>query len=136
MKKPEICGIHHLSIKATNKEDYEKAYDFYNNILALPVAMKWGPEGCPKNVMFSTGGGFVELLFQDQPKEAGYGSIKHLAFEVKNTDECVNAIIENGYKVTVYPKDVTLNCEPPMRIRIAFCIGPMGEEIEFFQIYR
>jgi glyoxylase I family protein len=30
------------------------------------------------------------------------------------------------------PKDIVIASEPPYPARIGFCIGPVGEEVEFF----
>jgi glyoxylase I family protein len=38
-----------------------------------------------------------------------------------------------GGEITVEPKDVEIPSAPPVKARIAFCKGPDGESIEFFQ---
>ena len=35
--------------------------------------------------------------------------------------------------IAVEPKDITIASQPPLPARIAFAVGPCGEEIEFFQ---
>ena len=37
-----------------------------------------------------------------------------------------------GYKITMEPTDIVIGSTPPYPARIAFCIGPVGEELEFF----
>ena len=37
-----------------------------------------------------------------------------------------------GYEVFVEPKDIEIQSDPKFPARIAFCRGPLGEEIEFF----
>ena len=61
-----------------------------------------------------------------------YTSIRHFAFAVENTDACVEAVRTAGYEVFVEPKDIEIASEIPFPARIAFCRGPVGEEIEFF----
>ena len=39
-----IKGIHHVSMKCSSTEEYEKTIDFYKNILEIPVAREW-PDG-------------------------------------------------------------------------------------------
>lgn len=34
--------------------------------------------------------------------------------------------------LVVAPKDIVISSQPPYPARIAFCKGPLGEEIEFF----
>ena len=51
-------------------------------------------------------------------------------------DDCAAALElarKLGAEVTVETRDVTLKCDPPMPIRIAFFKGPDGELIELFQ---
>ena len=38
-----------------------------------------------------------------------------------------------GYEVFLGPKELLIPSEPPLSARIAFCRGPLGEEIEFFR---
>ena len=37
-----------------------------------------------------------------------------------------------GYEVFMKPCDKEIPSDPPYPIRVAFCHGPLGEEIEFF----
>ena len=37
-----------------------------------------------------------------------------------------------GYEVIVEPNDKVIESMPAYPIRMAFCIGPLGEQIEFF----
>ena len=43
-----------------------------------------------------------------------------------------NALKDAGYEVFMEPTDKTIPSEIPYPIRVAFCYGPIGEEIEFF----
>ena len=43
------------------------------------------------------------------------------------------AVRAAGYRVFVGPKDIIIGSEPPVRARMAFCYGPLGEEIELFR---
>lgn len=45
----------------------------------------------------------------------------------------VEAARAAGAEITVEPKDVVVSQSPATPIRIAFCKGPDGEIIEFFQ---
>ena len=47
-------------------------------------------------------------------------------------DGLADRIRDAGYTVFVGPRDVTIPSEPPFPIRMAFCTGPLGEEIELF----
>ncbi|MEZ5276703.1 MAG: hypothetical protein R3F07_10015 [Opitutaceae bacterium] len=52
------------------------------------------------------------------------------------TDDC-DAALERaraaGAKVTIEPKSIDIQSTPPTPVRIAFCEGPEGAVIEFFQ---
>lgn len=122
-----IKGIHHISLKCCNQEEFKKVVDFYENILQMPVARSWA-----EGIMFDTGSGIIEIFAngQDSPNQ---GVIRHFAFATDDALSCIAKVREAGYKVIAEPKDVVINSEPPLPIRVAFCIGPLGEEIEFFE---
>ena len=68
----------------------------------------------------------AETFFHREP-------IHHFALRTTNTDACVTAVRQAGYPITVEPKEIVIASEPPFPARIAFCQGPLGEVIEFFQ---
>ena len=49
-----IKDIHHVSMKCSSTEKYEKTIDFYKNILEIPVAREW-----QSGIMLDTGNGIV-----------------------------------------------------------------------------
>ena len=51
-----IKGIHHVSMKCSSTEEYEKTIDFYKNILGIPVIREW-----QAGIMLDTGNGIVEI---------------------------------------------------------------------------
>lgn len=53
---------------------------------------------------------------------------------VNDTDRCAAAVREAGYEVFIEPKDIVIPSKKPLSARIAFCFGPLGEQIEFFQV--
>ncbi len=127
---PKIKGIHHIALKARGLEEFQKTLDFYHGILGLPVKMRWG-EGEKQGIMLDTGEGMLEI-FANAEDCPGQGALRHMAFMVENVDECIEAVRAKGYKITVEPKDHTFACQPAYDVRLAFCIGPVGEEVEFF----
>ena len=82
--------------------------------------------------MFDTGAGLVEV-FTDAEGQLPQGSIRHFALKTDDVDGCVKAVREAGYPITVEPKDIVIPSQPEFPVRVAFCNGPVGEEIEFFQ---
>ena len=58
----------------------------------------------------------------------------NMALAVEDTDACVDAVRSAGYTITMEPTDICIESDPPYPARIAFCIGPVGEELEFFHV--
>lgn len=126
----KVTGIHHVAIKACGIEDYNKTIDFYNKILGLPVARTWESDGMPA-AMVDTGAGMMEI-FASGDSYPGQGALRHIAFEVDDVDAYTEAARKAGYKITMEPNDIVIGSDYP--VRIAFCIGPVGEEVEFFKV--
>lgn len=121
-----IKGIHHVSMKCSNQEEYEKTIHFYKDILGLQVKRSWNA-----GIMLDTGAGLIEI-FNDGEEKLDKGVIRHFAFAVDDADQCIDVVRKAGYEVFVEPKDVVIASVPPLPARVAFCYGPLGEEIEFF----
>lgn len=121
-----ITGVHHIAMKCCNQEEYEKTLKFYTETLGLPVARVW--DG---GIMLDTGSGLLEI-FTNGETPLPQGAIRHFALATGDVDACVAAVEKDGYKVFMGPKDITIPATPVFPARIAFCIGPLGEEIEFF----
>ena len=83
-------------------------------------------------IMFDTGNGIVEI-FNDGDGALDKGVIRHFAFATDDVDACVEAVKAAGYEVFIEPKDIEIASIPAFPARIAFCKGPLGEEIELFQ---
>ena len=120
-----ITGIHHYSMRC-KLEELDKVKDFYVKVLGLSLCREW--DG---GVMFDTGSGLVEV-FTDGRGIYDKGVIAHVALATDNVDEIVDRITAAGYKVFIGPADVVINSTPPFPLRMAFCNGPLGEEIEIF----
>lgn len=129
--EPKIKGVHHIALKAKGVQAYERMLTFYHEILGMPLVRTWG-EGDQLGAMVDTGAGMLEL-FSNAPDVLGQGALRHLAFAVEDVDACIEAVRRAGYQVTIEPKDIVIPSAPPYPARIAFCIGPVGEEVEFFQ---
>lgn len=122
-----IKGIHHVSMKCCNTTEYEKTIKFYKDVLGLNVAREW-----ETGIMLETGAGLIEI-FNNAESQLEKGMIRHFAFAVDDVDACVKAVIDAGYEVFMGPKDIAIPSTPEFPARMAFCYGPLGEEIEFFQ---
>lgn len=128
--KQKIKGVHHIALKAKGLEKFEKLVAFYRDILGMPTVREWG-EGENRGVMLSTGDGLMEL-FANAPDELSAGAVRHIALATDDVDGCIEAVRAAGYEITMEPRDIVIASNPPFPARIAFCIGPVGEEVEFF----
>lgn len=105
----------------------EKVRDFYLNVLGFSPVREW-----PEGVMIDTGGGLLEI-FRTGEGIRSKGAIRHVAFAADDVDGIAERVKAAGYRVFIEPRDISFPSEPAYRARMAFCIGPLGEEIEFFQ---
>lgn len=121
-----IKGIHHISMKCKNEEEYKKVRRFYVDILKLSVIKE-----CDACILLDTGAGIVEI-FRDGTESLEKGIIRHFAFAVDDVKACVDAVESAGYEVFIAPKNVQIGGDSAYSATIAFCYGPLGEEIEFF----
>ena len=46
--------------------------------------------------------------------------------------KAIQEIRESGYEVFIEPKDIVIRSEPELNARMAFCYGPLGEQVEFY----
>ena len=126
-----ITALHHISMKCHKGNEYNKVVSFYTEGLGLQIVRTWGGAE-PDGVMFDTGNGLIEI-FANSDSEPELGIIRHFALSTDDVDSCVKAVKDAGYEVFIEPKDIVIHSEPPFKARMAFCFGPLSEQIEFFQ---
>ena len=122
-----VKGIHHVCLKCSSEKEYEEVIRFYGDVLGLPVARTWA-----EGIMFETGSGLIEI-FNNAESPLPQGTIRHFALSTDDVEACVKAVSDAGYEIFIEPKDIEIPSNPVFPARIAFCKGPLGEEIEFFQ---
>ncbi len=127
-----INGIHHYMLSCKGYAEFEKTVAFYCNVLGLKVARQWG-EGDDSGIMLDTGNCYVEI-FANATEQLPMGVIRHIALGNTDTDACFEAACNAGCTAIMEPKDIVIPSNPPYPARIAFVTGPIGEEIEFFQV--
>ncbi len=125
-----IRGVHHIALKCQGMNEFEKTVHFYHDLLEMPIVRSWG-EGEHLGIMLDAGGSLMEI-FSDAPDTLPQGAVRHFALATDDVDAAVAKISAEGYEITAQPNDITIASNPPFPARIAFCIGPVGEEIEFF----
>lgn len=124
-------GVHHIALKCEGIESFEKTIHFYRDILGMATVRTWG-EGVNSGAMLDTGDGSVMEITANGPDTLSQGALRHLALATDDVDACVAAVTAEGYEITMGPKDICIASNPPLPARIAFCVGPVGEEVEFF----
>lgn len=124
-----IKGIHHISMKCGTDEELENVRNFYVNILGMSICREWND-----GIMIDSGNGLIEV-FSNGKGERRKGALRHMAFLTDNVDEMAEKIRNAGYTVFVEPNDKVIDSVPEYPFRMAFCYGPLGEEIEFFCEY-
>ena len=127
-----LQGLHHVSLKASGEAQFEGVLAFYTQVLDCPLVRTWG-QGEDRGAMLDLGNTLLEVTANGAPGQEK-GLLRHIAFATDNVDDAVERAAQAGCPVLIAPVDKMLGEELP--IRIAFCAGPAGEEIEFFQIRR
>lgn len=123
-------GFHHLAMRVAN---LDASIAFYTAGLGFAPKASWG-EGDRRTTLLDTGdGNYLEISGGGSGVPAAGGPVLHFALRTADCDQAIEAARAAGAVVTVEPKDVTLAADPPIPARIAFCKGPDGELIEFFQ---
>ena len=121
-----IRGIHHISMKCQNQDEYEKVKIFYTQILGLSIIKE-----CDTCILMDTGNGIVEI-FRNSTETLEKGIIRHFAFNADNIEALVKAVENAGYEVFIRPKRIYIGNDPDFPATIAFCKGPLNEDIELF----
>jgi glyoxylase I family protein len=124
-------GFHHVAVRV---HDFDAALRFYTGALGFTERIAWG-EGDTRAAMLDVGdGNYLELFAGGSPEPKPQGAVLHLALRTADCDAAIARARAAGAQVTLEPKDVNIPSSPhPVPARIAFCKGPAGEVIEFFQ---
>ena len=121
-----IKGIHHISMKCGTAEELAKVREFYIELLGMKIIREWA-----EGMMIDTGNGLLEI-FTNAVGTHTLGAIRHLALLTDDVDEIAAKIKAAGYDLFIEPNDKIIPSDPPYPIRMAFCYGPLGEQIEFY----
>lgn len=121
-----IKGIHHISMKCGSEEELKKVKEFYITLLGLSICREWA-----NGIMIDTGNGLIEVFTNGEGQHC-QGVIRHVALLTDDVDGTIELVRNAGYQVTVEPDNRVIASQPPYPLRMAFCIGPLGEEVELF----
>lgn len=114
-------------MKCGTSEEFGRAKSFYTGLLGFKVVREW-----PEGIMLDAGNCQIEL-FCNGAGVKELGAIRHMAFATDDVDAIAAKVKEAGYEVFIEPKDIVIKSEPEFHARMAFCYGPLGEQIEFFK---
>lgn len=120
-----IKGIHHIAMKCCNDEEYNKVKDFYAGTLGIPILKE-----CDSCLLLDTGNGIVEVFRNGESVPTGI--IRHFALTVEDVEATANAVEAAGYEVYIKPQKICIDGDSSFPATIAFCKGPLGEDVEFF----
>lgn len=106
---------------------FEQTIGFYEEVFGAKNLglFKIDRRGC----WLSLDGDILEVFESPARKD---GVWKHIAIACQDVDAVYQKALEHGAKAYVEPKNLSLELEQPLRARIAFVIGPGGEQIELF----
>ncbi len=122
-------GIHHVAINVRNMDETIR---FYTEALGCELLRTW-PVVNPTAAMLDAGGAVLEIFACEEPyADGGKDRIPHLALVSDDVDGDFKNAVEHGAVPVTEPKDVVIESEIPVPIRIAFFKGPSGELIELF----
>ncbi|WP_446423720.1 VOC family protein [Mailhella sp.] len=134
--------LHHVALAVQDEDLYCRSVDFYRQVLELPLVRQWARP--PKRItMLDFGSSILEIILGAEG--SGAGAFPHIALAVDRPED-VEAMLarcaEAGCTV-IRPADDVEGVEEvledgeirwgaPVRLRNGFCLGPAGEQIEFF----
>ncbi len=127
-------GYHHVALRVS---DFDASLRFYVDGLGFRKAHAWG-SGDGRAAMLDTGDGACLEIFsggkrRTAPAPQNETAVLHVALRTSDCDGATAAARAAGARITAEPKNVDIPSSPPYAVRIAFCEGPDGEIIEFFQ---
>lgn len=121
-----IKGIHHVSMRCREAGKFAEMKHFYRDVLGLEIVREW-----EKGFMAEAGNCWLEIMLGGNVSDQT-GIIRHFAFFTDQPDELIETVRKAGYEIIEEPHDICIPSDPEIPARIAFCRGPLGEEIEFF----
>lgn len=124
-----IQGVHHISLKACGEAMWEETVLFYTQVFGFPLVRRWGA-GNDLGCMIDLGHCLLEVT-ANGAVGLKKGICRHIAFQVDDVNAAASRARVAGRPILIEPVDKNLGGSYP--IRIAFCTGPSGEEIEFIQ---
>lgn len=119
-----ILNMNHTSLRV---KDVKKSFQFYHDVLGLPVERTIGPNESPR-IVFLQG---IELSHR-RPEEDSTGCFNHLGIEVSKIDEVIKALKEKGVVFDTEIRDIKFE-ENEEAVKIIFFRDPDGNKVELVE---
>ena len=81
-------------MKCGTTEAFEKAKDFYLNILGFSIGREW-----PEGIMIDSGSGLLEIFCNGEGIRQK-GALRHIAFTTDDVDAMIRKVMDAGYEVS------------------------------------
>jgi glyoxylase I family protein len=129
----ERYSLHHVAVQT---RDWEESLRFYRDLMGMRVIAEFGDDQRRLCLLETGGGGHIELYgpSDSSPRERFSGRSDpyvHIAFGTRDTRAALERVRSAGFTVTVEPVELQAG---PLRVVIAFFIGPNGETIELIEM--
>lgn len=126
-------GVHHVALRT---KAWDASLAFYKEVLGFSEKITWAyPDGNRAGMFDMGGGAYLEIFENKTCAPVADGVLMHIAIRAADVDAVTARVRAAGCKVTVEPKDVTIqttNGAGPVPVRLAFFEGPNGEIWELF----
>lgn len=119
-----ILNMNHTALRV---KDMKKAFDFYHDVLKLPVVRVLGPKDSPR-VAFLQG---IELS-RIRPEDQSGVSFSHLGLEVSGIDEVYEELKKKGVVFDGPVRDIKFE-EERKGLKLAFFRDPDGNRVELVE---
>ncbi|MCR5606441.1 MAG: VOC family protein [Treponema sp.] len=133
-----IKGLHHIALRCINEDNYKETLSFYENIIGMKVKYSWG-KGIYAATMLELNGSIIEIFASGKAAE-NTGTINHFCFETDNPKAEEKKLLEAGYPVLIPTTNIKLTLTEPEKsdlfLTYSYCMGPVGEVIEFYKEYK
>ncbi|AJA48274.1 glyoxalase-like domain-containing protein [Clostridium pasteurianum DSM 525 = ATCC 6013] len=122
-------GVHHIALKVKN---FDNTIKFYTEGLGFKKYLCWEQNGNRVSFLSAGGNSFIQIFEDDSKEDISNATYTHMAFYTKNCEEAIKAAKNAGAKVKG-PIEIKIPSNPDIIMRTAYCKGPDGESIEFFE---
>ena len=122
-------GFHHIAIRAF---DFDKTVTFYKEAFGYERHYGWGDPGSRAAMLGVGDGNYVEIFEGRNSGDVPEGGVIHYAVRVDDPDAVYQSALAVGATTVMEPKDVDIQGDHVVRVRIAFVKGLDVEVIELF----